>query len=174
MAKITPHMIKAIKTAIQMEEEGYEYYMKAAEQTDNDMGKSMFKQLAKDELEHRRTFETMFDTIADPSTWRKLAAETPGVAELPVFQDATKDIGKTKGMTADANALRIGMENEKKSIDYYQKVAGETDDPQAKSIFTNIAQQEEFHYNLLQAELDSITRTGFWFDTAEFRMDGKY
>ena len=66
------------------------------------------------------------------------------------------------------------MENEKKSIDYYEQAVRETNDEQARIIFNNIMEQEEYHYNLLQAELDSIMGTGFWFDTAEFRMDGKF
>jgi rubrerythrin len=174
MPTISDKTIEAIKTAIQMEEEGYQYYMDAAEATDNEMGQEMFRQLAKDEMTHRRTFEAMFDKLADAATWRKLASETPGVSELPVFKAKSKELQKSKGMVADANAVRVGMEKERLSIEYYEKAARETNDEQARVIFNNIMEQEEFHFNLLQAELDSLQRTGFWFDTAEFRMDGKF
>jgi rubrerythrin len=174
MAEISPQIMEAIKTAIQMEEEGHAFYMKAAIETQNEMGKKMFRQLAKDELEHKHTFSEMFDRVADPATWRKLVASTPGIKELPAFRELSKEQKRSKGLADDANVLRIGMDAEDKSIKHYQKAARETKDPQAKVIFTNIAQQEEYHYNLLQAELDSISGTGFWFDTAEFRMDGKF
>ena len=174
MVNLTPEIMQAIKTAIQMEEEGHAFYMKAAAETQNEMGKKMFQQLAKDELEHKQTFSAMFDKVADPATWRKLVASTRGIKELPAFRELSKEQKRSKGMADDANVLRIGMDTEDKSIKHYQKAAKETKDPQAKTIFTNIAQQEEYHYNLLQAELDSLTGTGFWFDTAEFRMDGKF
>ena len=174
MASITEKTIEAIKTAIQMEKEGFQFYMDAASKTDNEMGQTMFRQLAEDELTHRRTFEAMFDKLADAATWRKLAAETPGVSELPVFKTKSKELQKSKGMVADANAVRVGMEKERLSIDYYEKAAREANDEQAGVIFSNIMEQEEFHFNLLQAELDSLQHTGFWFNTAEFRMDGKF
>ena len=174
MTEISEKTIEAIKTAIQMEEDGYKYYMSAAEETNNEMGKAMFKQLAKDEMEHRRVFSAMFDQLADRSTWQKLAEQTPGIPQVPVFKERAKELDQSKGMAEDANALRIGMENEKKSIEYYEKTALETNDKQARAIFNNIKEQEEYHYNLLQAELDSVMGTGFWFDTAEFRMDGKF
>jgi len=174
MAQISEKTIEAIKTAIQMELEGCDFYAKAAKTTGNEMGKAMFVQLAKDEMEHKRTFEAMFDKLADPSEWRKLAQQTPGVPELPVFKAKSKELQKSRGLLADANAVRVGIEKERLSIEYYEKAAHESDDDQAKLIFNNIKEQEEYHYNLLQAELDSIMGTGFWFDTAEFRMDGKF
>jgi rubrerythrin len=174
MTEISQQTVEAIKTAIQMEIEGYDFYMKAAQETDNDLGRTMFEQLAKDEMEHQRTFEAMFDQIADPSTWRKLASETPGVPEIPAFREKSKEQKQSGSLAGDANALRIGMENEEKSIKFYKKAAETAEDEQAKTIFSNIAQQEEYHYQLLQAELDSVTGTGFWFGTAEFRMDGKF
>jgi rubrerythrin len=48
------------------------------------------------------------------------------------------------------------------------------DDPQAREIFKKMCEEEKFHYDLLQAQHDSLTNSGFWFDSAEFRMDGKY
>jgi len=174
MSRISEKTIEAIKIAIQMEVEGCDFYAKAAKTTGNEMGKAMFTQLAKDEMEHKRTFEAMFDKVADPSQWRKLAAQTPGVPVLPVFRATSKELRKSKGLLADANAVRVGIEKERLSIDYYEKAALDSDDDQAKMIFNNIKEQEEYHYNLLQAELDSIMGTGFWFDTAEFRMDGKF
>ena len=42
----------AILTAIQMEKDGYSFYMKAAAQTNSDMGRSIFESLASDEQQH--------------------------------------------------------------------------------------------------------------------------
>ena len=47
-------------------------------------------------------------------------------------------------------------------------------DPVAKEILNQICDEERFHYDLLQAQYDSVTNDGFWLDSAEFRMDGKY
>ena len=52
--------------------------------------------------------------------------------------------------------------------------AEEVDDPIASEIFRKISEEEKFHYDLLQAQHDSLTNSGFWLDSAEFQMDGKY
>ena len=75
---------------------------------------------------------------------------------------------------SDQEALRIGMELERGSIDKYKEWAMKTEDVKIKEIFEKIIIEEEYHYDLLQAEYDNITNTGFWFDMAEFRMDGKF
>jgi len=66
------------------------------------------------------------------------------------------------------------MELERESIDQYEKWAQETSDAKVQGIFKKIIEEEKFHYDLLQAEYDNITNTGFWFNMAEFRMDGKF
>ena len=48
------------------------------------------------------------------------------------------------------------------------------EDAVAKEIFEKIADEERFHYDLLQAQYDSVTGSGFWLDSSEFQMDGKY
>jgi rubrerythrin len=71
-------------------------------------------------------------------------------------------------------ALRIGMELELKAIDFFKTCAESGGDPTAKEIFVSISDEERFHYDLLQAKYDSVTGSGFWLDSAEFQMDGKY
>ena len=66
------------------------------------------------------------------------------------------------------------MQLEMDAIDFFQKAAAETDDPVARKIFQEIADEEKFHYDLLQAQYDSVTNSGFWLDGAEFQMDGKW
>jgi len=57
---------------------------------------------------------------------------------------------------------------------FFSHAADDTDDPVAKKIFMEISKEEKFHYDLLQAQHDSVTKSGFWLDGAEFQMDGKW
>jgi len=66
------------------------------------------------------------------------------------------------------------MELEQDAIDFFQKAAAETDDPVARKMFLEISEEEKFHYDLLQAQYDSVTGSGFWLGSAEFQMDGKW
>ncbi len=78
---------------------------------------------------------------------------------------------KGKGET---EALSIGLQLEMDAIRFFEKAASDTDDPVAREIFEKIIEEEKFHYDLLQAQLDSVTKSGFWLDSAEFQMDGKW
>ena len=42
-----------------------------------------------------------------------------------------------------------------------------------REFFNQVADMTH-NYDLLQAQYDSVTGTGFWLDSAEFQMDGKY
>ncbi len=39
-------------------------------------------------------------------------------------------------------------------------------------MFLSLAKEEELHMKILQAEIDSISQSGFWFDMQEFTMEG--
>jgi hypothetical protein len=43
-----------------------------------------------------------------------------------------------------------------------------------RGLFERLPEWEDAHYDLIQAELDSINHTGMWLGMPEFRMDGKY
>jgi len=79
--------------------------------------------------------------------------------------------GEEKG---EVEALRVGMELEQNAIDFFGKSVFSADDSTAKKIFREIAEEEKFHFDLLQAQYDSVTHSGFWLGSAEFQMDGKW
>ncbi len=66
------------------------------------------------------------------------------------------------------------MDLETHAVRHFEAASRDTYDSVAKKMFREIAEEEKFHYDLLQAQHDSLTNSGFWFDSAEFRMDGKY
>jgi rubrerythrin len=38
----------------------------------------------------------------------------------------------------------------------------------------NLVDEEHYHYDFLQAQLDSVLNVGIWLDAPEFRLDGKF
>lgn len=172
MSKISPAAIEAIKMAIQLEKDGQRFYEEAAQKTENELGRKMFESLPKDEIGHLHTFQKMFNTITGTEGWRELAKGSPNVGKVPVFEG--REEKKPEVNQSDLDALRLGIESERKGIELYKKAAEEAKDPMAKKIFTKIREEEEYHYDLLQAQYDYLTGSGFWFDVAEFRMDAKY
>jgi len=154
----------AIKTAIQMERDGYSFYEKAAAQTSSDMGKTIFKSLAADELLHLEVFQKLFDEKVGKEEWYDLVNTSKKYADIPIFP---KDLQMVEGANPDTNeidALRIAMDNEQKAIDYYTKIRKGSSDEKVNEIIDEIINQEKNHYNILEEEFHHINSTGYWFE----------
>jgi len=163
---------EALGVAVQLEIKGRKFYQEVAEKTENPTGKAIFLRLANEELVHLQTFQRMIQQDPDLSRWRELSKEPPAKPAIPLFDEKAR--ASLKRATADElEALRIAMRQEKEAIDYFESVAQQAGDEPSRSILRFVRDQEVYHYDLLQAEYDHITQTGFWFDAAEFRMDGK-
>lgn len=153
-----------IKTAIQMEKDGYSFYQKAATQTSSDMGKTVFKSLAADELLHLEVFEKLFNEKVGKTEWFDLVNTSKKYVDIPIFP---KDLKKIEGANPDTNeidALRIAMDSEQKAIEYYTKIRKNSSDGEVNKIIDEIINQEKNHYNILEGEFHHINSTGYWFE----------
>ena len=154
----------AIKTAIQMEKDGFSFYQKAADQTSSEMGKTVFKSLAADELLHLEVFQKLFDEKIGKEEWYNLVNTSKKYVDIQIFP---KDLQKIEGTNPDTNeidALKIAMDSEKVAIDYYSKIIKNISDLEVKKIIDEIIKQEKNHYQILEGEFHHITSTGYWFD----------
>ena len=154
----------AIKTAIQMEQEGYSFYQKAAAQTSSEMGRTVFSSLAADELLHLEVFKNLFEEKLGQDEWNKLVNSGLKYADIQVFP---KDLKKVEGANPDTNeidAIRMAMDSEKRAIDFYAKIKQSITDNGIKEIIDEIIRQEQSHYTVLEGEFYHITSTGYWFE----------
>ena len=154
----------AIKTAIQMEKDGYSFYKKAAVQTSSEMGKSLFESLAGDELLHLEVFQKIFEDKVGKTEWNNLVNSSKKYANIPVFP---KDLKAVEGANPDMDeldALRIAMDSEKEAIDYYNQINQKSTNNDLKDIINEIIEQEKNHYLLLEQEFDHLDKTGYWYD----------
>jgi rubrerythrin len=172
MAELSTEVIKAIEMAIQMEKDGLKYYEDAAQKSKNELARKTFLRIAQDEVGHLKTFQKMFDTLTGTEGWRELANFSPKVGKVPVFEGKVEKKGDVD--PSEIDALRIALENERKGIELYKKAADASNDDMAKEIFVKISKEEEYHYDLLQAQMDYLTKSGFYFDIGEFEMDGTF
>ncbi len=173
MIKISKDVENVIREAITLELNGRKFFNHAAEVTHHPRGKKMFLHLAQEEVKHLETFGKLFSEILGGSDWKKEIRPEDVSDEAPLVEKLKESMKKEEGK-GETEALRIGMELEQNAIDFFQKAAEETDDPVAKKMFLEISEEEKFHYDLLQAQYDSVTGSGFWLGSAEFQMDGKW
>jgi rubrerythrin len=173
MSKISMDTENAIRDAIILEINGRKFFSHAAEVTHHPKGKKMFLHLAEEEVKHLETFSKMFNEILGGSDWKKELIPDDVSGEAPLVKKLKESMKQEEGK-GEVEALRIGMELARNAITFFQEAAAASDDPVAKKIFLEISEEEKFHFDLLQAQYDSVTGTGFWLGSAEFQMDGKW
>lgn len=154
----------AILTAIQMEKDGYSFYMKAAAQTNSDMGRSIFESLASDEQQHLDVFQKMFEDKVSQSEWNDLVDSSKKYAKIPIFPTDLKDAPGMDTDSTELDALRMAMDSEKEAIEYYDKIKERLDDKDIQNVIDEIIEQEKNHYSLLEKEFNHINSTGYWFE----------
>ena len=154
----------AIKTAIQMEKDGFAFYKKASAQTSSDMGRDIFDSLANDEQLHLEVFQKLFQDKIEKTEWDNLVNSSKKYAEINIFP---KDLKQMEGANPDTNeldALNFAMNSEKEAIDYYTKIKEDTQDEEVKKIIDEIIEQEKSHYMILQEEFNHLSATGYWYE----------
>ena len=174
MADMTSESIKILKTAIAVEENGLSTFLNFARKTKDLTGKNMFIRLAIDEHEHRRILEKQLSQLLEGRSWENIEIPKSDIERVvPVIRERQQQTKGESGL-AEVDALNAALDLEKRAANFFRERAKEVGEPAARALFLRLAEWEETHYDLIQAELDSINQTGFWFGIPEFQMDGKY
>jgi rubrerythrin len=163
--------IKALETALEAEKTGLINYLDFAYQTKDETGKNMFLRLAMDEFEHMRLLEKQAHSIQKEECWLSVTIEPSEIEKLiPKLQDKDLRIRGKQGID-QLGALRTAMDLEDQAIKFYRNQPQIGQDQNAKEMYGRLAEMEQAHYELLQAEIDAIEKTGFWFNLREFSLE---
>ena len=164
---------KALQTAIQMEIDGKEFYLKAAKTSGNGMGKKLLNRLAEEEDIHRKVFENIYNNLGAKQDWPK-AEIKHGSGVHTILADAVQSIGKDiKPAQAEKDAVKTAMEMENKTYDFYRSRASKASYPAEKEFYQQLAVQEEEHHKALLSYYEFLTDPEAWFVQMEHpSLDG--
>jgi len=152
MLEKTGQLLKVLKEAIRVESDGYNFYMVAAEKTEDPKGKKVLSSLAQDELDHGSMLKGLYQAIKDKSSYKlepkRLRKNKPkSRSKSPIF--SVKFKRKVKEGHFALCALRIAQLLEKNSIDFYSKNARKSEHPELKSLFNFLVEWEKDHLKAL-------------------------
>lgn len=163
---------EAITTAIAYETRIRDIYRDAAAQTRDPKGQRVFQILGDEEQRHidyleakrtqwyeegRISVESLTSRIPAPEILR------PDLAGLEATM-AREDRRDEKRMLS--KALQVEVETSA----FYRRMVDQMDGA-ASAMFARFLEIEDGHIAAVQAELDYISHTGFWFDFQEFDME---
>jgi rubrerythrin len=152
MTDVQEKTLKALEKGIKMEIDGKEFYLKASEQTGNELGRKLLQSLAAEEDIHRKVFEEIYENMRKKQGWpRKEFKADGGMALRTVFADAIDDLGSdVKTMPEEIDAVKKAMDMENETYDFYKKQAKTASYDAEKNFYEALAVQEEEHHRLLQ------------------------
>jgi rubrerythrin len=154
--------LNALEVALNNETREREFYLKNAERTKNPLGKTMFKQIAADELEH---YERLKESI--PLTVNNTDIKN-------VLLNTIKNIDKTaKADAGDLDAIKVAVDFEEKGTKFYKELRDASTDKQEKEFFNLLSMIEYEHFLSLRDTEEYLTSPDTWFIKAEHHsMDG--
>lgn len=163
---------KAIKTAIEYENKVKEVYLEAVRVSKNEIGKKVFQQLADEEQGHIDYLNSRLEQWQKTGkiTAEKLKSTIPtkskieeGVKKLEANLKKPDAYGEVQML---GKALNVEIETSK----FYKEMVDSLDGEE-KKMFTRFLEIEDGHLALVQAEIDSLTGMGVWFDSIEFNLE---
>jgi len=163
---------EAIKTALDYETRIRDIYKEAAEKISDPRGKKILQLLGDDEQHH---VEHLLDRL---ELWEKTGKLSDKKLEstIPSIETIQKGVEKIKTHMSQENRrgeieiLSKALKAEVETSNFYERMVNELSD-EGQLMFARFLEIEENHIAAVQAELDYLTKTGYWFDFKEFDME---
>ncbi len=165
-------LAEAIKTAIEYEIRVRDLYRESAEKTSDPVGRRIFQTLGNDEQLHVEYLKSRLKIWQE--TGKLKVAKLESI--IPSRATITREVGKIEERMSrddrkdEKQMLSKALKVEVETSNFYQKMVDEMSG-EGRQMFARFLEIEEAHINAVQAELDYISKTGYWFDFKEFDME---
>lgn len=167
------NLAEAIAMALDFERKVRDHYHRNGKAMSDPVARNVFAALANEEQGHVDYLEHCL------AEWKKTGKVPTGPMKsvLPKgvawFEAARKNFCRAETRVATAgeiDALKIALQYEKDADAFYRRLVRELPEDQ-QALFAQFLGIEDGHLELVQAQLDSVLGTGFWFDVMEFRLE---
>lgn len=170
-------VVELVRLALSLELGGEHFYRHAAGMTEHAKGREMFLALAEQERARRDDIGALFAALIGDHEWQRIAAEEAAhvhPADVVAQLEAAFAARGHAAVADDAQALRLALELKRRAIHFYGEVEKHTADAETLGMLHKLIDEERYHYDYLQGQLDSVQNVGVWLDGPEFRMDGRF
>jgi rubrerythrin len=155
----------ALSQAVKLERQGREFYLKAAEEAEDEKVHALFLSLASDEKMHEEIVLRQLEAIEGGGNYVLLPNLSVKDIDLDAklfpaqIQETSKRVGTNPTM---ADAFHLALENEMRSYDLYRAAAKDTEDEAGKRMYQWLASAEMTHFDLLMNNYEAMISLGGW------------
>ena len=166
---------EALQISIQMEVDGKEYYLKASQESGNELGRKLLQSLVDEEDIHRQKFEEIYDAIRNKRAWPTTNFQPDGGKKLrTVFARATEEMGSNiKTLDTELDAIQTAMDMENKTYDFYKSQVGNATYAAERDFYETLSTEEREHHLILLDYYEYLKDPAGWFVSKEHpSLDG--
>ena len=167
--------LEALQTAVQMEIDGEEFYLKVGQESSNELGKRLLKSLAAEEDIHRQKFEEIYDAIRREKTWPVTQYQPDRGRRLrTIFARAIEEIGsEIEAPASELEAIQTAMSMESRSYDFYEGHSRKATHDIERDFYLTLAGEEREHHLVLLDYFEFLKNPAGWFVQKEHpSLDG--
>ncbi len=154
----------ALDLALQVEQEGHDYYTKNARQAANPLAHKVFISLAEQELQHAAWIKQLAEGASVPEIDRKTGSIEKVVKSL---FDELSEQERAGWKRQNTEVYKQAMELEKKSYHLYKELSTSMATAEQRSFFQQLMEMENEHLISLQNVYYYLTETKDWFSQQE-------
>lgn len=168
-------LYEALQTALSNERHIRDHYARGAEAIQDPRGRKAFETLAKEEqghvdyLEHRLAEHAKTGQVESPALGSILP---PRWWLEQTLSSLDKTAPKRVAEKAELDLLKAALELEQQTSKLYQDLVSRLPAGDRK-MFDRFLEIEDGHVGIVQAELDSLSGLGYWFDVPEFSLEAQ-
>jgi rubrerythrin len=139
------------------ERKARDLYAEAAEKTYHPLGKKMFARLAQEETNHEQLLASWAAEGACP-----VQVNFPPVDKEFLARELAKAKAAGKPNSSDLEAIELGQQMERKSIEFYKNCAARTPDQASKDLFLRLRGEEDKHLAILSDLYEYMANPNVW------------
>ncbi len=163
---------EAIKTAIDYESTIRNLYADAVERVNHPDGRKFFMAMVSDEQRHLDYLNEKLEQ------WEKDGKVTvdllkTAIPSLSVIADSLNNVSENLSELENKDEIVLlekALNMEMKTSNFYKEFIGKLDG-EGQAMFKRFAEIEEGHVAVVRAEIDSLTKSGFWLDFLELDLE---
>lgn len=157
--------IDSLEVALKNERKEREFYLDQANKTKNPIGKTMFKQIAAEELEHYEKLKELHTAWASKKKWPDTVPLTVNGTDVGRILDDLLNKSKAgePGEADDLKAIRTAIEFEAAGTKFYERLRDQVTEQKEKEFFGLLARIEHGHFLSLKDTEEYLTNPSSWY-----------
>ena len=155
-------ILDGLKTAMEAELTGFNFYKMAAENVTDPKAKETFAEMADEEMGHFKYLRHQYRSVLENGNYdfaKAFIKKTGDQSESPIFSAAIKE--RIKDSHYEVSILTIGMKLELEAMTFYRSCAGKAESAEAKQFYNELADWEQGHYKAFENELNTL-KEDYW------------